>query len=139
MKKKTVCLTPGNGHHHVMVIIANGKGYDLEVMAGSLGKSRMATKVACMALVAWWTLLLIIVVGLVKFRWFLLSIGGIGMLQNIYAAGTLRSSSAFNVSMKPYANFPTIIGYRLTVKKVDSNDSDESEPAPEAWSENTSN
>lgn len=130
-KKKTICLTQGNGHHHVMVIIADKKGWDLEAMAGSPGNSRKATIFACITLALWWTLLLIAVAGLVKLRWFLFLIGGIGMLQNIYAAGAIRSPGSFNVFMKPYEACPTIIGIRGKPedKHKDTPDSDE-DPEP---------
>ena len=115
-----------------MIIIGDGKGWDLEAMAGKSGIPRKSTKMVFLMLTVLWTLLLITVSGLVQFRWFLVVIGGVGMLQNIYAAGTKRSSRAFNVSMKPYNDCPTIIGHReaRSGKYKDSPDSDEEEPPP---------
>jgi hypothetical protein len=125
-KPKVVCVTRGNGHHHAMIIICDGKGWDLEAFATAAGASRWETRFVCIGLTIFWTLLLITVSGLKQNSWFLIGVGGIGMLQNIYAAGTRRTGGAFNVHLEPYKQRPTIIGRRQdrATKEVDDPDSD---------------
>jgi hypothetical protein len=111
---KIVALTRGNGHHHVMLFINEGKfpAWDIEALAGGAGRSRSETRFVCVLLAVWWTLLLITVSGLHANTWFLLGVGGIGMLQNVYLAGASRTAGAFNIHVKRYADCPVIIGYR---------------------------
>ena len=136
-KRKIVALTRGNGHPHVMVIVSDGKGWDLESMATAIGMSRPGTRIACVILTAWWTLLLITVSGLEQNTWFLIVIGGLGMLQNIYAAGARRKEGAFNVHLKPHDRCPTIIATRpaQSQERHDDPDSDEESAVDETHRE----
>jgi hypothetical protein len=123
-RRKVVCVTRGNGHHHAMIIICDGKGWDLEELATAEGAARWETRFVCFGLTIFWTLLLITVSGLKERSWFLIGVGGIGMLQNIYAAGTKRTRGAFNIHLEPYKPRPTIIGCRQYPKEIDDADSD---------------
>lgn len=125
--QKIVSLTRGNGHRHVMVIIGSGVGWDFEALATAAGTSRQETRFICSILTVWWTLLLITVSGIKENTWFLIGVGGLGMLQNIYAAGAIRASGALNVHLRPYEPCPCIIGYRngSSAKILDDTDSDE--------------
>jgi hypothetical protein len=107
---KVVALTRGNGHPHVMVIVSEGIGWDLESMATASGSSRRDTRFIFSLLALWWTLLLVTVSGLKQNTWFLIAVGGIGMVQNIYVAGARRSAGAFNIHLEPWKDGPTIIG-----------------------------
>jgi hypothetical protein len=60
-----------------------------------------------------WTCLLITIAGLDQPTWFLIAIGGVGMLQNVFAAGTVRKPEASNFHLTPFAPAPTIIGRRF--------------------------
>ncbi|KUI67864.1 hypothetical protein VM1G_02861 [Cytospora mali] len=100
--KKTVVLTRGNGSQHAIVIIGDGKGLDLEDLAAADGISLPSgqTKICVIALAALWILLLITASGIEKNTWFLLAVGAVGILQNIYVAGACRSPSAFGVPLE---------------------------------------
>ncbi|TVY12646.1 hypothetical protein LARI1_G008836 [Lachnellula arida] len=101
--KKTVILTRGNGSQHAIVIIGDGKGLDLEDLA--VGPTNLqvsasnTTRVAVIILAIFWVLLLITAAGIKENTWFLLAIGGIGILQNIYVAGRMRFPKAFGVPL----------------------------------------
>ncbi|KAI1629856.1 hypothetical protein EDD37DRAFT_70612 [Exophiala viscosa] len=107
---KDVILTRGNGSQHAIVVLGTGKGLDLEDLAAGqtnvdVSASRY-TRVVVTLLAALWIILLITAAGLKKNTWFLLAVGGIGMLQNIYVAGKQRSPQAFGVPLK----FVKVIG-----------------------------
>ncbi|CAK9260005.1 unnamed protein product [Sphagnum jensenii] len=132
--KKVVILTGGNGTRHVMVIIGDGKGLDLEDLA--VGESprmrkrtehsnRLArrecdlegkdkneilmlrgvpvsfwiTQVSCLILAFLWIVFLITVAGLKQNTWYLLAIGGLGMIQNVVIAGVSREPSAMGIHL----------------------------------------
>jgi len=108
--EKTVILTRGNGSQHAIVIIGDGKGLDLEDLAAGptnvdVSTSYM-TRIAVTLLAAFWILLLITAAGLKQNTWFLLAIGSIGILQNIFVAGWRRFPKSFGVPL----NFKTVIG-----------------------------
>jgi hypothetical protein len=116
---KIVALTRGNGHHHVMLFINNKNnppGWDVEALASSSGESYPETRWVCGVLAIWWVLLLITVSGLKAHSWFLIGVGGIGMLQNIYLAGASRKAGAFNFHFVPHPEYPVIEGLRLNQK-----------------------
>lgn len=102
--EKTVILTRGNGSQHAIVVIGNGKGLDLEDLAAGptnldVSASR-STRIAITFLAALWILLLITAAGIKENTWFLLAIGGLGILQNIYVAGRARAPEAFGIPLQ---------------------------------------
>ncbi|KAF2135511.1 uncharacterized protein K452DRAFT_293164 [Aplosporella prunicola CBS 121167] len=107
--KKTI-LTRGNGSQHAIVVLGNGKGLDLEdLAAGPANADAVAsytTRNTMVVLAALWILLLITASGIQQNTWFLLAVGGIGMLQNIFAAGWKRSPKEFGI---PFT-FEKVIG-----------------------------
>ncbi|KAH6972628.1 hypothetical protein EDB80DRAFT_833937 [Ilyonectria destructans] len=88
---KTVILTRGNGSQHAIVIIGDGKGLDVEDLAAGPtnvdASTSYTTMVTVIILAAFWILLLITAAGIKQNTWFLIAVGGIGILQNISAAG----------------------------------------------------
>ncbi|KAJ8096512.1 hypothetical protein POJ06DRAFT_264010 [Lipomyces tetrasporus] len=103
--EKTVVLTRGNGSQHAIVVIGDGKGLDLEDLAAGptnvdVSASHL-TRIVVILLAAFWILLLITAAGIRQNTWFLLSIGGIGILQNIFVAGWRRFPEAFGVPLIP--------------------------------------
>ena len=62
--EKIVALTKGNGHHHVMIFINRGCGWDVEALATAAGETRPETRWICGLLAICWILLLICVSGL---------------------------------------------------------------------------
>ncbi|KAK4901578.1 hypothetical protein LTR27_001350 [Elasticomyces elasticus] len=101
--KKTVILTRGNGSQHAIVVIGEGKGFDLEdLAAGPINKDVSAsytTGILVTVIAILWMLLLITAAGLKENTWFLLAVGGVGILQNIFVAGRPRSPEAFGVPL----------------------------------------
>ena len=101
---KKVVLTKGNGSQHAIVIIGDGVGLDLEdLAAGATSEGASAsysTRILLIVLSMFWVLLLITAAGIKNNSWFLLAVGGIGILQNIFAAGWRRKPEAFGVPLK---------------------------------------
>jgi hypothetical protein len=117
-KHKTVALTRGNGSHHVMIIRGRGHVWDLESLASAAPRARKETSYMLCLLALGWTVLLISTSGLKSHNWLLLGVGGLGMLQNVYAAGARRDPSAFNIHLRKAKN-GTIIGKRPPRKEPD--------------------
>jgi hypothetical protein len=102
--KKKVVLTRGNRCQHAIVILGREGFLDLEDLAG--GRTNVdvsistTTRVIVAGLALLWVLLLITAAGLKQNTWFLLAIGGIGILQNIIVAGLRRNPRAFSIPIK---------------------------------------
>lgn len=114
--KKTIILTRGNGSQHAFVILGNGLGMDLENLAAAnsaLSTSRL-TRFTTLILAMLWILLLITASGIKDDTWFLLAIGGIGILDNIYVAGSSRSPKDFGIPLK----FKEVIGNKKVMKAL---------------------
>jgi hypothetical protein len=111
-RTKIVCLTRGNGGHHVMIIIGKDVGWDLEALASAAPVPQRSTLWLVIILTMFWTALLITVAGMKNDTWYLLAIGSIGMLQNVFAAGAARKPRALNVHIDPWEKRSTIIGRR---------------------------
>lgn len=111
---KVTCLTRGNGHTHIMVFIGSKDSWNMETLATGTSVPRAETRWVSLILATLWTCLLISMSGLKERAWFLVLVGGIGMLQNIYAAGKARNPSASNISLTRFSRASTIIGKRET-------------------------
>lgn len=116
--RKTVILTRGNGSQHAIVIVSDGEGLDLEDLAAGpmnvYASTSKWTRAAIIILAVCWILLLITTAGIKQNTWFLLAIGGIGILQNIYVAGQMRFPDAFGVPLK----FEGVIGEIKVMKTL---------------------
>lgn len=97
---KTVALTRGNGAQHVIIIIGNEGGYDLEDLAASEAVPEHLTTVWIFGILLLWTALLITVSGIKANTWYLVAVGALGTLQNIYIAGTPRAPDALGVRLE---------------------------------------
>ncbi|KAI9064612.1 hypothetical protein FKP32DRAFT_1648884 [Trametes sanguinea] len=96
-----VCLTRGNGAPFVMVVISEGAGLlRLEDLASGRVKHRQSTSMMSVILCILWIVLLLTVEGLDGDAWYLLAVGGLGMAQNIFAAGTKRDAGAFGLHLR---------------------------------------
>ncbi|KAI8724311.1 hypothetical protein NCS52_00288900 [Fusarium sp. LHS14.1] len=106
--KKAFVLTRGNGSQHAIVIQGAGVGLDLEDLAAADNGAiaDWGTRLVVVALGFFWILLLITASGIKQNTWFLLAVGGMGILQNMYVAGTSRPPEAFGVSLE----FVEVIG-----------------------------
>ncbi|MCJ1233300.1 hypothetical protein MMC14_001255 [Varicellaria rhodocarpa] len=99
---KTICLTEGNGAQHVLVIIGGSHGLDLEDLAGNTGDGNLPrmTRPILVILTLFWVGLLITVSGIHVHTWFLVAVGGLGMIYTILVAGAPRRPEAFGVFLK---------------------------------------
>ncbi|KAJ6014884.1 hypothetical protein N7540_009475 [Penicillium herquei] len=100
---KTFVLVRGNGSQHAIVIRCHGRGLDLEdLAAGPLNvdvHTTTSTRVSVIALAFLWIALLITASGIQENTWFLLAVGGLGILQNLFAAGQPRNPDAFGMPL----------------------------------------
>jgi hypothetical protein len=98
---KTFILTKGNGSQHAIVIKSEGKGLDLEDLAGGHGfGDDKVTRTMSICLAIMWLALLVTAAGIKDNTWYLLGIGSIGMLHNILVAGWRRTPSAFGLELE---------------------------------------
>ncbi|KAM0438579.1 hypothetical protein ACHAPT_001331 [Fusarium lateritium] len=115
-RDKVTCLTRGNGHLHIMVFIGDQGSWDLERLATRTPVPRTETRWISLVLAVLWVCLLIAISGIKEHTWFLIGIGGLGMLQNILAAGISREPAASNFHLTKFRRAPTIMGRRQGYK-----------------------
>lgn len=100
---KTVVLVRGNGCQHAIIIRSQGRGLDLEDLAtGPINvdvHTSILTRVLVIIHAILWLLLLITASGIDQDTWFLLAVGGLGIIQNIYVAGRWRDPAAFGIPL----------------------------------------
>lgn len=96
-------LTRGNGAQHAIVILGNGHGLNLEDLASGQSNIDVSannlTRAILLILSALWVLLLIAAAGLQTNTWFLLAIGAIGIVQNVFVAGWNRRPENFGIHL----------------------------------------
>ena len=132
-KTKTVCLTRGNGHRYAMILIGKGTARDLEALATATSESLIETPWLLGGLAVLWSCLLVTVSGLQQNTWFLVLIGSMGMVQNIYASAARRSSGALNMRLTPYAQRPSIVGLGFDWPYDDENSDEEVGDQTQQW------
>jgi hypothetical protein len=100
---KKVILTRGNGSQHAIVVLGQGNGLDLEDLAAGQtnvdASASWTTRVSVTVLATLWVLLLITAAGLKENTWFLLAIGGVGILQNIFVSGWRRDPEDYGIPL----------------------------------------
>jgi hypothetical protein len=103
-KEKTDILTTGNGSQHAIVILAKKGFINIEDLAnGDSDSSELVgffTRVRLFVLAILWVLLFITAAGIDNDTWFLLAIGGIGIIHNVIAAGWPRSPGSVGFHLK---------------------------------------
>ena len=109
-KDQVLCLTRGNGHKHVMVLIGSKGSPDLETFATARGSPCSETPYVTVLLAILWIFLLISVIGLKDNAWYIVGAGGLGMIHNVLAAGATRSSSTTGLQLSIFKRMPTITG-----------------------------
>lgn len=96
-------LTRGNGSQHAILVRGNGRGLNLEDLGSgqvnTVAAAGLATRATLGVLAALWILLLITAAGLQRQTWFLLAVGAIGILHNVYVAGAPRRPESFGVPL----------------------------------------
>jgi hypothetical protein len=115
---KTVVLTRGNGSQHALVILGAEGFLDLEdLAAGSAtisSPASLSVRLTITALAILWTALLVSASGLKDNSEFLLAIGTIGILQNVYVAGRARKPSTFGLPIE----FVQVLGKVKTMQTL---------------------
>ncbi|KAI4117296.1 MAG: hypothetical protein LQ338_007575 [Usnochroma carphineum] len=133
VKTKTVCLTRGNGHNYAIILVGRGTAWDLESMAPAKSDPTTETPYLLGTLAVLWSCLLIAVSGLKQNTWFLILIGAMGMLQNIYAGAARRPPGALNMSLTPYMQRPSIIGLSFDWPSDDETSDEEPTGEDQQW------
>jgi len=103
--KKNFILTRGNGAQHAIAIISGGHGLDLEDLATGFANVdspaiTIFSQLAIINLGILWVALLITASALPVDSWYLIAVGGIGMLQNIFVAGWKRTPEAMGIPLE---------------------------------------
>jgi hypothetical protein len=116
--KKSFILTEGNGAQHAIVILGNGYGLDLEDLASGSPNTRIlilrSTQISILALAVFWVSLMITSSGQKTNTWYLMIIGGLGILHNIAVAGWRRQPAALGVHLK----FREVIGHSKVMETL---------------------
>ncbi|KAH7304229.1 hypothetical protein B0I35DRAFT_414522 [Stachybotrys elegans] len=101
--KKDAILTKGNGSQHVILVLASGKGLDLEDLATGQTNvdvnATLTTRIVVLGLAMMWTMLLITAAGIESHTWYLLAVGAVGIVQNVFVAGKKRRPEAFGAPL----------------------------------------
>jgi hypothetical protein len=110
-QKRTYIITRGNGAQHAIVIECNGCGLNLEDLCTGFDNLdspaiSVSTRLSMVVLGILWVVLLITSSALTDQLWFLIAVGGIGMLQNMFVAGWSRTPEALGLPL----SFITVIG-----------------------------
>jgi hypothetical protein len=110
-KKRTFIMTRGNGAQHAIVVEGDGCGLNLEDLCTGFDNLdtpaiSITTRFCMVGLGALWVILLITSSALTDQSWFLIAVGGIGMLQNMFVAGWSRKPEALGLPLK----FTAVIG-----------------------------
>lgn len=96
---KTVIIT--NRDQHAIIVIGAGKGLDLEDLAGpARSSSSFITRAFVSIHAALWVMLLVASNGLDQHSWWILLIGALGMIQNIFVAGARRRPEAYGMPLE---------------------------------------
>ncbi|KAJ4300843.1 hypothetical protein N0V90_002931 [Kalmusia sp. IMI 367209] len=110
-KKRSYIMTRGNGAQHAIVIECDGCGLNLEDLCTGFDNLdspaiSVSTRLAMVALGVLWVVLLITSSALTDQLWYLIAVGSIGMLQNMFVAGWSRKPEALGMPL----SFITVIG-----------------------------
>lgn len=112
-KPKWIALTRGNGHQYVMLICCEPGSLDLEALAAGRLHVHPQTSAWLTAMAFCWVVLLITVTGLTDHTWYLILVGGLGMLQHVCLASIPAHHSEYNINLQPHKDRPLIVGYRF--------------------------
>ncbi|KAI0704645.1 hypothetical protein C8Q76DRAFT_179212 [Earliella scabrosa] len=113
--RDVVVLTRGNGSAFAMVVVSDRTGIRLEDLAAGRDKRRLVTAVLTGSLFLLWIVLLLTVEGLEGDAWYLLAVGGLGMVQNVIAAGATRSADALGFHFEEGSKEDTIKEQKVMV------------------------
>lgn len=114
-REKTLILTRGNGAQHALVILGRVGSLDLEDLASSTEAKMVppTTKAFFPIMIVLCLSLLITVDGLGVHSWFLIAVGGIGMLYTVIVAGSARRPENFGIKLTPLEDCPVIFEHKV--------------------------
>lgn len=109
-REKTLILTRGNGAQHALIVFGRVGSLDLEDLASSTEAKTVPpkTKAFFSIMVVLWVSLLVTVNGLGVHSWFLIAVGGIGMLYTVIVAGSARRPENFGINLTLLEDCPVI-------------------------------
>ncbi|KAI0675755.1 hypothetical protein C8Q78DRAFT_951429, partial [Trametes maxima] len=101
--REVACITRGNGSVFVMVVDSSIGSLRLEDLAAGRDRRRTTMLVVSAIFTVLWIVLLLTVEGVDNNGdvWFLLTIGGLGEVQNVVAAGAARAAEALGFHYEP--------------------------------------
>ncbi|KAK7742425.1 hypothetical protein SLS62_010733 [Diatrype stigma] len=99
-KSKDVALTEGNGARHVIIVLGEEGSLDLEDLATRSPPDLPSTRVFVSALALLWLALLLTSTGIRANTWYLLAVGGLGMLHNLVVAGAPRQPACIGLPIE---------------------------------------
>ncbi|KAK1252106.1 hypothetical protein MKX08_003293 [Trichoderma sp. CBMAI-0020] len=118
-----------NGDYGIFLITAYGSGVVGDGLVRATGRDALVAGSPCRALGVFVCCRL----WAQQNTWFLVLIGGIGMIQNIYASVARRPVSAFNISIKPYSPRPSIVGLGFDVPNDDETSDEDLDDTTGQW------
>ncbi|PQE05713.1 hypothetical protein CJF31_00004432 [Rutstroemia sp. NJR-2017a BVV2] len=90
----------GNGNQHVIVILGADHGFDLEALAAGRAPDLQTTRIYTSALALLWLVFLVTCCGIKTDTWYLLAVGGSGMVQNLIVASVPRTPAALGLPIE---------------------------------------
>ncbi|KAH7303685.1 hypothetical protein B0I35DRAFT_497928 [Stachybotrys elegans] len=103
-------VTRGNGSQHAIAILANRYGLNLEDLSAGQGNmdasTNFLTRLALLILCALWILLLLCAAGLQNDTWFLLAVGSVGILHNVFVAGCFGATKVMTTLLAVEEKYP---------------------------------
>lgn len=96
---KDIAITRGNGSRNVLFILGNDEGFDLEDLSTAHGHNMSSTIINLSVLTVLWLALLITVADLEQDTWYMLCVGGIGVVQNVIVASAPRKLPAYGIHL----------------------------------------
>ena len=120
-KDSTYILTRGNGSQHALVIFAERGSLNFEDLAAATETIDVSswTKLLSLCQLFCWIALLVTVDGLESHTWFLIAIGGIGMLYTILATAIPRKPSSWGIQLESMKERPCIVNDKVMLALIE--------------------
>lgn len=117
--KQDFALTRGQGSQHVLIVVRARRrgekekpwGLNLADLAGGRSPEMPNTRIWTTVLATLWMVFFITCTGIVSDTWYLMAVGGLGMLHNLVSAGWPRR--------------PEAMGLPISLLKTDASDEDD--------------
>lgn len=111
----TYILTRGNGSQHALVIFAERGSLNFEDLAAATESTKVSlwTKMLSLFQLLCWIALLVVVDGIDNHTWFLIAIGGIGMLYAIFVTAVPRKPASWGIQLEAIKTKPCIASHKV--------------------------